>query len=217
MEDLTKRTDEELKEEFTTALLNAVDQKQEPRMQRLLSWLENATDFYTAPASAKYHSNHRRGLLEHSLYVYHRMVQDYIAEYQNTLDDMKPSSEEMEQTLHSIAIVSLLHDVCKTNFYMEDTKRAKVNGEWIDVPYYRYREDALNFGHGEESVYILQNFIRLTREEAFAIRFHMGDFEDRNTSRAFGSYPLSIRLHVADLEATYLDEGFYAKKRQGNE
>lgn len=152
---------------------------------KLLAWLESC-DFFTAPASAKYHSNHEGGLCEHSVNVFNRLVYD------------NPESR---------AICGLLHDVCKANFYKVSTRNVKneQSGAWEKQPYYAV-EDQLPYGHGEKSVYIISGFMRLTREEAFAIRFHMGDYEDKNTPQAFAKFPLALMLHIADLEATFLDE-----------
>ena len=80
----------------------------------------------------------------------------------------------MEYTNESIALTALLHDVCKMNFYSVDYRNAKnEQGVWEKVPYYTIN-DQLPYGHGEKSVYIVSGFMRLTREEAFAIRYHMG-------------------------------------------
>ena len=48
--------------------------------------------------------------------------------------------------------------------------------------------------------------MRLAREEAFAIRYHMGfsGIEDKNNvGRSFEMFPLAFALSVADMEATY--------------
>ena len=150
----------------------------------LLAWLQK-TDFFTAPASTKYHSCHEGGLVEHSVNVYNRFECD------------DPEKR---------AVCALLHDVCKVNFYTVSTRNVKnSDGMWEQQPFYTV-DDQLPYGHGEKSVYIISGFMRLTREEAFAIRFHMGDFTDRNTSTVFRKYPLALELHIADIRATYLDE-----------
>jgi hypothetical protein len=106
----------------------------------------------------------------------------------------------------TIAIVSLLHDLCKINFYAVDYRNAKNEfGQWEKVPYYTIK-DQLPYGHGEKSVYIISGFMRLSREEAFAIRYHMGfsGIEDKNSiGRAFEMFPLAFAVSVADMEATY--------------
>ena len=109
------------------------------------------------------------------------------------------------------AIVALLHDVCKVNFYTVSYRNSKneQTGQWEKVPYYSIN-DTLPYGHGEKSVYMVSGFMRLTREEAMAIRWHMGfsGIEDKNTiGRALEKYPLAFALSIADMEASYFLEG----------
>ena len=110
----------------------------------------------------------------------------------------------------SIAIAALLHDICKVNFYRTSFRNAKnKDGQWERVPYYEIH-DTLPYGHGEKSVYMVSGFMRLTREEAMAIRWHMGfsGVEDKNTiGRALEMYPFAFALSVADMEASYFLEG----------
>lgn len=162
------------------------------------------SDFFTAPASGRFHCCHAGGLCEHSINVYRRMLAIVKAEY----------GEEWEKkvTHESVAICALLHDVCKIDYYKEDMRNVKnENGEWVKVPYYT-KAEKLPYGHGEKSVYIINGFMRLTRAEALAINWHMGGFDSRSRggdfsiSEAYASNPLCVLLHVADLEATYLDE-----------
>ena len=71
------------------------------------------------------------------------------------------------------------------------------------------------YGHGEKSVYMISTFMKLSREEAFAIRYHMGysSTEDaRNVSLAFEMFPLAFAVSVADSEATYYVESERYKK-----
>lgn len=170
--------------------------------RELLEYLTGPqSDFFTAPASARYHNSCREGLVNHSLNVYDCLKdilsRDRMKEYGCT-----PSEE-------TVAIVSLLHDVCKVNFYKESTRNVKDEfGVWQKVPYFEI-DDKLPYGHGEKSVYIITGFMRLTREEAFAIRFHMGfsnTTEARDVSKAFAMYPLAYALYAADMEATYYIE-----------
>lgn len=111
----------------------------------------------------------------------------------------------MNYNEETIAIVALLHDICKINCYKESMRNQKVNGQWVQVPFYEF-DDRLPYGHGEKSVYIITGFMRLSREEAFAIRYHMGfsgSEEVRNVGAAFEMYPLAFALSTADMEATY--------------
>ena len=141
-------------------------------------------------------------MLEHSLNVYDCLC-DYLSRPRVREVYGLCASEE------SIAISALLHDLCKINFYKESTRNVKENGAWKAVPYYTI-EDELPYGHGEKSVYIISGFMRLTRDEAFAIRYHMGfsGCEDNNTvGSAFSRFPLAVALFTADMEATYFLEG----------
>lgn len=157
------------------------------------------TDFFTAPASTRFHGSHEGGLLEHSLNVYH-CLKDYLER------DRTKQIYRMNYSEETIALCALLHDVCKVNFYKTDYRNAKnERGEWEKVPYYTI-DDTLPYGHGEKSVYIISGFMRLTREEAFAIRYHMGfsGVEDKNSiGKAFEMFPLAFALSVADMEASY--------------
>lgn len=165
-------------------------------------------DFFTAPASTRYHGAYPGGLLEHSLNVYDCLC-DYLARPRVREEYGLTFSEE------SVAIVALLHDLCKVNFYVESTRNVKgEDGQWKKVPYYTI-EDQLPYGHGEKSVYIVSGYMRLTREEAFAIRYHMGfsGNEDVNlVGQAFAKFPLAVALFTADMEASYFVEGMPGKK-----
>ena len=169
---------------------------------KLLEWLERS-DFFTAPASTRRHAAYRGGLCEHSVNVYKRFVKLLESEFgENWAEKVSPES---------VAIMGLLHDVGKVDFYVEDVKNVKVDGKWEQRPYYRI-EDSLPYGHGEKSVYILSAFMKLTREEALAINWHMGEYDPRvkggsySMAEVFYRYPVCFLLHLADLSATYLDE-----------
>lgn len=171
---------------------------------RLLEWLDSdASDFFTAPSSTRFHGAYEGGLVEHSLNVY-ECLKDYLN---------RPRTKElygMDYTPETIAVTALLHDICKVGFYAVDYRNAKnEQGVWEKVPYYTVR-DNLPYGHGEKSVYMIQSFMRLTRDEAFAIRYHMGfsGNEDKNSvGRALEMFPLALAVNVADMEATYYLEG----------
>ena len=107
-------------------------------------------------------------------------------------------------------MAALLHDLCKIGCYRPGTRNVKgSDGKWKSVPTYQF-DDPMPYGHGEKSVYIVNGYLRLTREEAFAIRYHMGfsgDEDKRNVGKAFQMYPLAFALSTADCEATYFLEG----------
>jgi hypothetical protein len=176
-------------------------------MQELLSYLESDTDFFTAPASSNYHGNYDGGLLEHSLHVYDHLqllLKSYGFQFSND---------------ESSIIIPLLHDICKINFYHKckrGKRRQKENGDfelnqygkpvWDDVEGYEIK-DAFPIGHGEKSVIILQQFISLTKEEIFCIRWHMMSYDDSSKAyagnlaltAALNLYPCISLVHCADL------------------
>ena len=163
--------------------------------EKLLEFLlSRNSDFFEAPASSRYHGNYEGGLLEHSLNVYD-CLKDYL------------SRERVQKTYHlnyneeTIAIVALLHDLCKINCYKQSMRNVKENGQWIQVPFYEF-QDTLPYGHGEKSVYMISGYMRLKREEAFAIRYHMGfagNEDARNVGAAFEMFPLAFALSTADM------------------
>ena len=168
---------------------------------QLIDYLENKSDFFTAPASTLFHGSYEGGLCEHSLNVYHALKSYY--EARKDVYGLSFSEENM-------ALTALLHDLCKIGCYKPGFRNVKDEaGKWQQVPTYTF-EDPMPYGHGEKSAYMISGFLRLTREEAFAIRYHMGfsGTEDaRNVGAAFEKYPLAFALSVADMEATYFMEG----------
>lgn len=179
--------------------------KQEIRREgsdALLEYLKKS-DFFTAPASTRFHLAEEGGLCAHSLNVYYRL-KELVA------NEAKPWAENVSD--ETVAICGLLHDVCKIGTYKVDYKNQKQpDGSWAQVPYYTI-EEVLPYGHGEKSVYIVNGFMRLTREEAMAINWHMGGFDERNSkggkvmAAAYEKFPLCVLVHAADLMASYLDE-----------
>ncbi len=169
---------------------------------KLLDYLANKSDFFTAPASARYHSAVEGGLLQHSLNVYHCLCAYLERERVRELYHLQAEPE-------TVAIAALLHDVCKIGCYKVSSRNVKdEKGVWHSVPYYEF-SDPLPYGHGEKSVYVISGYMRLTREEAFAIRYHMGfsgNEDNRDVGAAFQQFPLAFALSVADSEATYFLE-----------
>ena len=191
----------DFKEEFLSVYKKNITREGSDKLLEYL--ISKQSDFFTAPASTKYHGSHEGGLLEHSLNVYH-CLNDYLT---------RPKTKEiygMNYSDETIAISALLHDLCKVNFYKTDYRNSKNDrGEWEKVPYYTI-DDKLPYGHGEKSVYIITGFMKLSREEAFAIRYHMGfsGIEDKNCiGKVFEQYPLAFALCTADMEASYYLEG----------
>lgn len=191
------------KEKFLTIYNSCITRE---GADKLLEYIESKTDFFTAPASTRFHGAYEGGLLEHSLNVYECLC-DFAKRPRFKEKYGFVFSEE------SLAIVALLHDLCKTNFYKTEMRNVKKNGVWESAPYYTI-EDSLPYGHGEKSVYIISGFMKLTRDEAFAIRYHMGFSgpEDANqVGKALEMFPLAFSLCVADMEASYYMEGVVQK------
>ena len=168
----------------------------------LLEYLTNS-DFFTAPASAKFHLAEQGGLCQHSLNVYKRLLALARSEFGDNYNSVV--SDE------TIAICGLLHDVCKVNYYVTEYRNVKEGYEWVKKPFYKV-EERFPYGHGEKSVFIITQYIKLTAEEAMAINWHMGGFDERvkggsyALSEALAKYKLVLLMHIADLEASYLDE-----------
>ena len=180
-----------MKEEFIELLKST---KREG-VDEIINFLEK-TDFFKAPASTRFHGNYEGGLLEHSMKVYE------ILKYKvkNSVTDINVSDD-------TLIIVALLHDICKANYYKVDFRNAKnERGEWEKVPYYTV-DDTIPYGHGEKSVMMITEYMKLTSEEKYCIRWHMGFTEPKELygtiSLAYKKYPLALLMHEADLEATY--------------
>ena len=192
------------KEKFVELYKNTIKRE---GADKLLEYLVSS-DFFTAPASSRFHSSYEGGLCEHSLNVY-----DCLVSY---LSGESAKRFGFEYSEESIAIVALLHDLCKVNIYKKGFRNVKdERGVWQRIDSYDY-DDQMPYGHGEKSVYIINGYMRLSREEAFAIRYHMGyssEREDpRNVSAAFEMFPLAFALSTADSEATYFIESDKRKK-----
>ena len=188
---------ENLKEKFVKIYKENITREGADKLLEYL--LSDKSDFFTAPASTRFHGSYPGGLVEHSINVY-ECLKDYLSrERVKELYNMDFSDE-------TIAVVSLLHDICKVNIYKPGTRNVKdENGVWKQVPTYTF-EDKMPYGHGEKSVYIINGYMRLTRDEAFAIRYHMGftGVEDVGTvSNAFEMFPLAFATATADMEATF--------------
>ena len=191
------------------ALLESVKRE---GMDKLIEFIKKS-DFFTAPASTRFHGSVPSGLLIHSLNVYDLLEQK--------LQSPVFKTAVVDFPEESIIIVSLLHDLCKTYFYTTELRNKKIYSDsgskvdeqgrydWKSVPSYTVK-DLIPYGHGEKSVMMIDNYIRLTNAERYAIRWHMGYTEPKenwNTlSTAMEKYPIILALHEADLEATHIME-----------
>ena len=175
----------------------------------MIYWLDCKTDFFTAPASSKHHLAQPGGLAVHSLNVYKRLLEitarDVFGGTDGTL-----LAEEVRET---VAILGLLHDVCKAGVYHQETKRRRnpETKQWEDYLGYTFR-DPFPLGHGEKSLFLITRHLALTEEEALAIRWHMGAYDDavkggsRSMTEAMNLTPWVWRLQEADMCAAWIDE-----------
>ena len=162
------------------------------QISAIIDWLRS-TDFYTAPASTRFHDSEPIGLLRHSLNVYNQAL------------DIKNLPKFSKVSLDSIALVSLCHDLCKIGLYSSYMRNVKneETGVWEKVPSYKREKPMYPIGHGQASVYILSRFIKLSFEEMLAIRWHMGawyvcDSEMDDLQKSNEDYPLGHLLQFAD-------------------
>lgn len=164
-------------------------------IDNLLAWLEKS-DFYTSPASTRFHGAYQGGLLEHSLNVYDELKR---------LLSVYPEIEVLEE---SVIICALFHDLCKVNMYASEKRNRKNEmGKWESYDSYAVHEKFCYGGHGSKSVFIIQQFIKLTPVEAVAINCHMGAFDDNKyVANSFEQFPFAWLLSVADQSATYIKE-----------
>ena len=194
-----------------------------PGSEEFLNFLKNESTFFKDPASSKYHLAYPGGLAEHSLHVYDRL--QWLC-----INEAKINTKYALYTFNndSIAIVGLLHDVCKIGTYKQTVQNFKnydtavvnsakqhevksdANGKFIwDQRYVYQKNDTFPFGHGEKSVYLINKYMKLTDEEAMAIRYHMGswnEWEKNDAGRVYEKYELALLAHMADEFATFVDE-----------
>ncbi len=185
-------------------ILSLLRSTERPGMDRFLDWLDK-TDFFGAPASTKYHLAVKGGLAEHSLNVY-RLLSGKV---EAGLLTIRPDS---------VIIASLLHDICKVNFYFLEKKNvregSRINAygsevaNWVEKEVWTVK-DSFPVGHGDKSCYYIQSFIRLTEEEYAMIRLHMGP--DKNSypdpfAETANRFPAVVAIHTADIESAYILE-----------
>ena len=207
MEKVKNMTDQQVRDE----VIRLLQEVKRPGMDKLIAFLVDKTDYFIAPASTRFHNDFDGGLARHSLNVYFRLAQ-LVAAFSAKGDILDTAAANNESLKDSVIIVALLHDLCKTGFYKKEMRNRKdEQGNWEQYPFYTI-DDTLPYGHGEKSVYMVSSFIRLTREEAMAIRWHMGfsdtDFKGGGFSvgKAFDMFPLAVLTNMADTAATHFDE-----------
>ena len=180
-----------------TRFISLCENINRPGIKELMQWLDE-NEFYTSPASTRYHGAHAGGLLEHSLNVY------------DELSRLLTVYPQIEISDESKIICSLFHDLCKVNMYsIEKRNRKNSEGQWESYDAYVIKEKFCYGGHGSKSVYLIQHFIDLTPEEAVAIQCHMSSWEDgasKTVGNAFSQFPFAWLVHVADESATFILE-----------
>ena len=90
-------------------------------VEDLINYLLNESDYFIAPASTVYHLCEDGGLAQHSL---------------NVLGILMHLNETMKAGVsnESIVLCALMHDLCKTNFYvpfMKNVKDAKILAKYM--------------------------------------------------------------------------------------
>lgn len=193
----------EINRETYIALLRKVNRE---GIEELINFLDKS-DFFTAPASGRFHGNYDGGLCEHSLNVCKVALSNY-----KGLKAIKPSLKISEE---SIIVSALLHDLCKIGFYNKAERWTKKDGQWTSYDGYEIK-DPFPFGHGEKSVLYANQYIKLELEEMLAIRWHMGYMDmsvglDSSSRYAFqesvNTYPIVTLIHTADwMSSTIIEE-----------
>ena len=166
------------------------------------------SDFYTAPASTKYHNNSLGGLLMHSLLVYAVAVEIY-----EGIKHVSPMSLDNTKE-ESLILSALLHDVCKIGVYEKESKWVRDgNGEWVSQEVYVFK-DMFPYGHGEKSVLYLTSWgLKMLPSEMLAIRWHMGYWggldrtSEMNIRDAINACPLVSIIANADTTSALIIEG----------
>lgn len=181
------------KDTFTEIVQKTI---QRTGIEELMQWLDT-TDFYTAPASTRFHGSFENGLVMHSLNA-HSQLKKLCKWYGCDASD------------ESIAIVALFHDLCKVGCYKTEMRwRKDKNNHWEQYPTWKFEEDFAYGGHGSKSVFLVQSFMKLTPEEASAINCHMGQWDATtysNPTEVYCRNKLAWLLHVADEAADFLME-----------
>lgn len=200
------------KEEFIS-LIRSINREFDK--EKLINWLENKSDFFTAPASTKYHCSYEGGLCEHSLNVYYALRNlnySYMPELTATPEEIEQGIHKYEYDEDTLKIVGLLHDISKANYYETYTKNVKDNnGNWQQVQDYKIKEDRFIYGNDEQNTeFMVSTFIPLTVDEKVALLHKSGgkafDSNQENIPTIFNKYKLAALLHCADMLSCYILE-----------
>jgi hypothetical protein len=188
---------------YKELILETLGKIERPGMDKVIEFLKES-DYFTAPASTKYHGNYPGALAEHSWNV-------------RELFHEKNKKYNLGVPEESVDIAALLHDFCKIGFYYTETKWAKDgSGAWKSYEEYAWKDD-FPVGHGERSVIQIMKLMQLTDLEIMLIRWHMGLTDEFCNTRAYynavGKYPAIVAIHTSDYEAsTFLEKTLPSKK-----
>ena len=188
-------------EEQKEMILDLLRSTERDGIDKLADYLSDSTDFFTAPASTRFHNNFSGGLAQHCLNVYENF---------KSLLEIKG----IEMSEDSIIICALLHDLCKCNTYVVETRNRKnEQGQWEKYNIWATNKDVdIPLPHSSRSIAIIRKFIKLSIKEELTIFYHMGpyggeDYEYRNMLKAANEkYPQTVLFYVADTIASCLDE-----------
>ena len=197
---------------FIISTLKTVE-RQGANIDGLITKLESS-DFFTAPASTRFHNSFEGGLADHVINVYYNL---------KSLVERKHLQDTISED--SIIICGLLHDMSKINFYKPTIKNKKVysengskydtlgNYDWVSEYQWSVVDESERFiygNHEENSEFMVRYYIPLTLQESIAILHHHGgkgyDSTPQNLLAIMNDNPLLTLLHVADMISTYVDE-----------
>jgi hypothetical protein len=167
---------------------------------KLLDYLGNQTNFFSSPASTRYHGSEEYGLVRHSLLVLSRGLK------------LAPVMLCGEVDFYYLVISCLFHDLCKTDMYESKTRNQKneETGNWEQIPYYKVKDTYISHGHGVESMLRLNKFISMPDPWNHAVRWHMGAYDispmDKFAmEKIMRVFPEVLFLQTADMQAGIVD------------
>jgi hypothetical protein len=177
-----------------TTIIDLLEMTERKNIDKLIDYLQYHSDYFTAPASAKFHLAVKGGLAHHSLSV--TLTLEHLVQQFWKGKPIKPDTQ---------VIVGLLHDACKIGIYHWGKREKATEYSFI-------RDDSQPFGHGEKSIFLIQKYIKLTPQEIAMIRWHMGPYDaeyNRNEKDIHKYYPETKLLYFADdISTQYLEGDF---------
>ncbi len=190
------------KTERTNEFLNIMcDEGKVEISTEFMDWLTE-NKFFTQAASTKYHGNYEGGLFDHSLNT------------TTTLVNMTRQLGIKWARPESPYIIGMFHDLCKTDNYnvvVEDEGVEYFGCQELKgrVVSFEHNDNCILKGHAEKSIMLLSQFMTLTEEEIFCIRFHMGAYNTSDWNefdKAIRKYETVLWTHTADMYASKIIE-----------